>query len=225
VLVGSLRFGGQAWLSQLAGVVNIRIAVVLIEVLLGTTAVGIYSIAATFAEVLFYFPNAIAAVTVARYASASREDAARLLVRSSLFVLLVNACCAVGFALVAHPLILRVFGAQYEGSVNVLFTLLPGVVIYSPIAVTTWYFNAHLRRPSLNLLVASFSAVSGAVLIVALAPSHGLVGVALAATCGYVAASVLNVVLLQRSSDLSYARLVNAVRNFPHPVVSVSRAE
>ena len=219
VLAGSLRFGGQAWLSQLAGVVNIRIAVVLIEVLLGTAAVGIYAIAATIGEVLLYFPNALAAVTVARYGSASRADAARLVVRSSLFVLLVNAGCAAAVALVARPMIMLAFGAEYEASVPLLLVLLPGVVLYSPVAVTTWYFNAHLKRPSLNLVVASFSAICGAALIGILAPSHGLVGVALATTCGYAAASALNIVILQRSSKLSYAHLIDAARHAPRRAV------
>jgi O-antigen/teichoic acid export membrane protein len=99
--------------------------------------------------------------------------------------------------------------------VPVLLILLPGVVLYSPVAVTTWYFNAHLRRPALNLAVASFSAICGAAFIWMLAPSRGLVGVAVASAGAYAAASAFNLVILQRSSGLSFAQLLDAARHSP----------
>jgi hypothetical protein len=43
VLAGSLRFGGQAWLSQLTGILNFRVALLLTEWLLGTVAVGLFA--------------------------------------------------------------------------------------------------------------------------------------------------------------------------------------
>jgi O-antigen/teichoic acid export membrane protein len=215
LMKNSLKFGGQAWMSQMTGIVNFRIALVLIEIFLGTAAVGLYSVAAGIAELLFYFPNAVAVVTIARYGSSSPEEAAGLLARSCLFVLSVNACCAVALALIARPLILGVFGPQYERSLDVLLVLLPGVVIYSPVAVTVWYVNAHLRKPAINLLVAGSSALTGTLLMVMWATPHGLVGVAAAATCGYVAASLLNVVLFRRLSELSFTGMMNAAGILP----------
>jgi O-antigen/teichoic acid export membrane protein len=211
----SLKFGGQAWLSQMTGVLNIRLALVLIEWLLGTAAVGIYSIAATISEVLLYLPYAVAAVAAPRFAQATRLDAARLLVRAGAAVLALNAVCALVLALVADPVLPLVFGAQYAGAAPILRALLPGVVLYSPVAVAAWYFNAHLKRPAINMVVVGFSAACGSLLILLLAPRFGLVGVGVATTCGYTAAAILNMVLLRRTSHLSYARFLEAARVRP----------
>jgi O-antigen/teichoic acid export membrane protein len=61
-------------------------------------------------------------------------------------------------------------------------------------------------------VVVGFSAVCGSILILLLAPRFGLVGVGIATTCGYMAAAILNVVLLRRTSDLSYAGFIEAAR-------------
>jgi O-antigen/teichoic acid export membrane protein len=201
VMRDSFKFGGQAWLSQLTGILNFRIALILTQVLLGTAAVGLYSVAITIAEVLFYFPNALAVVTVSRYASATRAEARALLKRSTAWVLMGNAGCAVMLALAGGPFIHRVFGPSYDASLPALLILLPGVVIYTPIAVTAWYFNAHLQKPAVNLIVAAFSALLNGLLTLTWAPRFGLAGVAGATTTAYVAASLLNLAFVRRESE------------------------
>jgi O-antigen/teichoic acid export membrane protein len=201
VLFDSLKFGGQAWLSQLTGIVNFRIGLLLTQLLLGTVSVGIYAVAVTIAEMLFYFPNALAVVTISRYASASAAEARALLKRSATWVLAVSTACAVALALVGGPVIALIFGPAYLGSAESLRILLPGVVAFTPIAVSTWYFNAHLQKPSVNLAVGGFSAVLNASLTLLWAPTYGLTGVAWAATTAYVAASLLSVVLIKRESN------------------------
>jgi O-antigen/teichoic acid export membrane protein len=200
VLGASLRFGGQAWLSQLTGIVNFRIALLLTQWLLGTVAVGLFAIAVTIAEVLFYFPNALAIVSSARYAAASRADARALLRRSARWVLAVSGATAIGLAIVARPVIRLGFGASYNESATVLQIILPGVVAYTPIAVVTWYFNAHRQRPIVNLIIAGFSAILNASLTLLWAPRHGLAGVAWATTTAYVAASLFSIVMVRRES-------------------------
>ncbi|HMC75870.1 MAG TPA: hypothetical protein VKH34_02015 [Vicinamibacterales bacterium] len=197
VLAGSLKFGGQAWLSQLTGIVNFRIGLLLTQVFLGTAAAGFYAIAVTVAEALFYFPNALAVVTISKYAAATHDEAIALLKRSVAWVLAVSIGCAAAIALIGGAVIERVFGAVYLASMPALLILLPGVVAYTPIAVSNWYFNAHLHKPAMNLLVGLFSAVVGSVLTVLWAPRYGLPGVAWATTTGYVSATLLNVVLIQ----------------------------
>jgi O-antigen/teichoic acid export membrane protein len=201
VLRAGLKFGGQAWLSQLTGILNFRIALLLTQSLLGLAAVGLYSIAIMIAEVLFYFPNALAVVTVSRYASATPPAARRLLLRSAAWVVAVNVACALGLAILAGPVIERMFGPSYAASSHVLRILLPGVVAYTPVAVTTWYVNAHLQKPMLNLLIAGFSAAVNAALTLVWAPRYGTSGVAWATSVAYISASLLNVVVIHRQSS------------------------
>jgi len=203
VLVGSLKFGGQAWLSQLTGIVNFRIALLLTEWLLGTAAVGLYAIAVTIAEVLFYFPNALAIVSSARYAAATPDDARALLRKSARWVLAVSSTTAVGLAVLARPVIAAAFGSSYAPSATVLMIILPGVVAYTPIAVVTWYFNAHVNKPIVNLVIAGFSAIVNAALTVVWAPRYGLVGVAWATTTAYLAASLFSIFMIRREARLS----------------------
>jgi O-antigen/teichoic acid export membrane protein len=203
------RSCAQAWASQLTGILNFRIALLLTESFLGLAAVGLYSVAITIAEVLFYFPNALAVVTVSRYAAAGRQEARSLLARSAGWVLAVSAACAAGLAVLGGPVIEWIFGPSYAPSAAVMLILLPGVVAYTPVAVTTWYFNAHLQRPIVNLLVAGFSVLINAVLTPILAPAYGLRGVAWSTSVAYLSASVLNLVLVRRETARAEARAVS----------------
>ena len=201
LLASSLKFGGQAWLSQLTGIVNFRVALLLTEWLLGTVAVGLYAIAVTIAEILFYFPNALAIVSSARYAAATRADARALLNRSTRWVLTVSAATALAMAIAARPVIRLAFGPSYLESGTVLLIILPGVVAYTPIAVVTWYFNAHRQKPIVNMVIAGFSALLNASLTLMWAPKHGLAGVAWATTTAYIAASLFSIVMVRRESS------------------------
>lgn len=200
VLFGSLRFGGQAWLSQLTGLVNFRVALLLTEWLLGTAAVGLYAIAVTIAEVLFYFPNSLAIVSSARYATATPAEARALLRRSARWVVLVSTTTALAIAVVARLAIRIAFGPSYAESADILMIILPGVVAYTPIAVVTWYFNAHVNKPIVNLVIAGFSATLNASLTLLWAPRHGLTGVAWATTTAYVAASFFSIIMIRRNA-------------------------
>jgi len=200
VLIGSLKFGAQAWLSQLSWILNFRIALLLTGWLFGTAAVGLYAIAVTIVEVMFYFPNALAVVSSPRYAAATRAEARALLKRSSVWVLTVSSATAIALAVVSGPLIRLVFGSAYAESSRLLVILLPGVVAYTPVAVGNWYFNAHVRRPIVNLVIAGFSAILNGTLTLIFAPVYGLAGVAWSATAAYMAASLLSVVLIRRLS-------------------------
>jgi O-antigen/teichoic acid export membrane protein len=104
----------------------------------------------------------------------------------------------------------RVFGPSYAASTPVLRILLPGVVAYTPVAVTTWYFNAHLHKPIANLLVAGFSVTLNAALTLWLAPIYGLSGVAWSTSIAYLSASLFNVVLIRRESSRLDASAVPA---------------
>lgn len=200
VLAGSLKFGGQAWLSQLTGILNFRIALLLTESLLGIVAVGLLAIAMTIAEVLFYFPNALAIVSSARYASARPAEARALLKRSALWVLAMSSATAIALAATAGPVITLAFGSSYAESAHILLILLPGVVAFTPTAVATWYFNAHVRKPLANLVVAGFSAIINGALTLIWAPTYGLTGVAWATSTAYIAGSVLSLILVRRQS-------------------------
>ena len=199
-LFGSFRFGAQAWLSQLTGILNFRIALLLTQALLGTAAVGLYSIAITIAEVLFLLPNALAVVTVSRYASASADEARTLLRRSTRWVLALNSACGIAGGLAGLVLIPWLFGASYAPSSRLLLILLPGVIAYTPVGVSAWYFNAHLHKPSANLFVGGVSALMNGILTLLLAPHFGIAGVAWAATTGYLCGSLLNAMLIRHLS-------------------------
>jgi len=207
-LAGSLRFGGQAWISQLTGIVNLRSSLLLTEHLLGTAAVGIYAVALTIAEVLFYCPNAVAVVTTARYASASPAEAYALIKRSSAWVLAISVACAMAIAVLGGPIIALVFGSSYAASARALLILLPGVVAFTPVGVAIWYVNAHLRKPLVNLVIVGFSALLNMVLTIVWAPRYGVTGVAWATTSAFVAASLLAALLVVREG----ARVRNRVR-------------
>jgi O-antigen/teichoic acid export membrane protein len=82
----------------------------------------------TIAEVLFYFPNALAIVSSARYAAATRADARALLRRSARWCWPSAGPLRSASRVVARPIIRLGFGPSYAESATVLLIILPGVV-------------------------------------------------------------------------------------------------
>ncbi|WP_262283671.1 O-antigen ligase family protein [Micromonospora sp. MA102] len=173
----------------------VRVQVPLTQVLIGASAVGVYSVALALAETLLIVPIALSLILVPTVANghADWHQVARLAGRS----LVVTVLSAAALAAAGPLLVATLYGDRFAPAVPVLWALLPGVVIFALARVAQSYLTA-TDRPAGTLVAAVAASVVGCGLMVALVPRFGPVGAGVAASAGFVVyATVIAAVFLR----------------------------
>jgi O-antigen/teichoic acid export membrane protein len=150
------------------------------------------------AEVLYFIPGAIGISLLHRLAVAKGPEAARMVAAGCRHSLHANLFLALVLAGSGGLLVRWIFTTAFEPSVLPLLLLLPGVAIYGLAHITTPYFNAYVRRPMINTLIAGLSILIQSILIVLLVPLMGLAGAALGTSIGYIIAVGVNFAIFRR---------------------------
>lgn len=175
---------------------------------MGSAAVGVYSVAASLAELLLLLPRAIHA-TLISYVSTNSYDVAlrgtRQLLQTGARALIVATTC---FALFGYMIIPAVFGAQFDLARSP-FVILAFATAFLGLYVIGGAFVIGSNRPHVTSLIMMCSAALNVVLSLLLIPRFGLVGNA-AATC--VASSVAALMILWQVARPLPARATSEAR-------------
>jgi len=190
-----LRYGFKGYIGNLIQFVNYKIDLFLVNLLLGLSATGIYSIAVNLAGLCWFISYAVATSLFPR-ASASGKSSASLITRSALICLLLTAASAGMLALVCKPVISLLYGNEFLPAATAIYFLLPGVVIFVYTRILATYFSGN-GRPLINSAISLASLAVSIPLNLFLIPRLGLPGAALAITFAYTVSSVLSYVLFK----------------------------
>ena len=183
---------------QVVNLVSYRIELFILERYEGLDAVGIYSIAMQAAEAMWLIAAAVATAITAPAIHETDSAAARLVARAAARGLLLTGGVALLVALAAPFAIPLAFGEAFDDAVMPLLFLLPGVVLYAPVAVLVVYLSVRRERPrlSVGVSVVGMAVTLGASLV--LIPPLGVRGAAIASTAGYAAGGVAAWLLFAR---------------------------
>lgn len=197
------HFGIRAYPASVVSFLNLRSDQFLLGYLAGAASVGQYSISVTVAELLLFFPRALATALLPRITGARREDAGHMAASACRHTL---AASTIGLiAIVPLALLIPVvFGAQYRPAVIPALLLAPGIAVYSLAPVLSTYFSGQLGRPLIASLLATLSLIVDLVLVWVLAPGLGATGAALASAIAYL---VTMIVMVGAFLRLAKARL------------------
>ena len=199
----STGFGTKAWIAQLIGISNFRLDFFLVAHFLGAPAVGVYSVAVSLSEMVYYFPGALAIAAFPRLTHAAAPEANRLAVTACRFAGVAGIVGALGLAMAGQPVIRLLFGSAFRSAYGLLLVLLPGIAVYSVGHVTTVYFDGHLGKPLINARLAFLSLSLDILLGLFLIPRIGLVGAALASSIAYTVTMVATLGVFLRTSRLA----------------------
>ena len=183
---------------QLVNLLSYRIELFILDRYGGLSDVGIYSIAMQAAEAMWLIAAAVANAVTAPAVHEDERTAAALVARAARRGLLLTAAVAVVVGVVAPFGIPLILGEAFAEADTALLLLLPGIVLYAPVAILVVYLSVRRGRPRLSLAV---SVVGMAITLVAaflLIPPYELAGAAIASTIGYAAAALLAWVLFWR---------------------------
>ncbi len=195
----------KAHLVTVASYLELRQDAVLLGLLASTAAVGVYSVGVTFAEVLWYVPQNVAAALLARALKTGDEaESAAVTARTARVLLALVVSLFVLLALIVPWAIPWLFGKQFAQSVQVFFLLAPGVLAIGFTGVLVSHFAAHGRLfPGLTFV----GVVVNLALNLALIPLAGVRGAAVASSLTYGVTAIVYVVLFKRSARMSLAQI------------------
>ena len=197
--------------TEASVILDSKVDTVLVGVLLSSTAVGYYTLAAQVAELVIAPAQSLGFTISPALGEQKAEDsidrAARIYETSLEHVLALYVPAGVGIVLVADPAIRTIFGADYAGAIPALqvFGLL---TIVRAIHKVTGSGLDYLGLARIRAIARGATAVANVGLNLALIPVYGVVGAAVATLVTYTAYTAVNVYYIARELDLRAGRIL-----------------
>lgn len=203
-----LGYGARVYPASISGYFNYRADTLLIQALLVSSAgpLGLYSMAVTMAELIFYIPDAVTTIFMPTIAGSTADSADAKLGRVSRMTFLVTASSAVALIPVAW-LGIHLVLPRFVDCLPAFLVLLPAVVSLSLAKVMTSYISGRGRPGpvSVGSGITLFLNLGANVILI---PTYGIVGAAAASLLSYTALALMMIAVSCRMSGLSPIALV-----------------
>lgn len=182
----ALSYGLQAHMSNIIGFLIYRVDLLLVNLIVGPAAAGLYTVAVRLVEQLSIFSRAASVVILPRMSAfhnttADERNFTPIMSRSIFWI---SALGAMILAFVAQPLITIFFGSEFSEAAKAALILLPGVVLLATARILA-NDNAARGFVFTNLVfgmgILALN-VSGNLLLI---PHYGLFGAAVATSISY----------------------------------------
>lgn len=215
----SVRLLKGSWplfLADLARQVNLRGDVVLIQALLGSAALGIYSAAARLSEILYFLPVVLMTAVFPGLLALRRDPASKELYTTSVNrwfsrAFWAGAVAATIIYFLGPWVIVVLFGARYEDAGQVLqIHVLALPFVFMGAVLSKWLVAEHLLR--FELIRNTAGALANIGLNLMLLPSLGIAGAAIASVISYAAASFLVPMLFRKTRPAAAGMLAAPFR-------------
>jgi O-antigen/teichoic acid export membrane protein len=203
----SLAFGVQFHVGRIMLLGNYRLDQWLLGAISGSRQLGLYSVAVSWAEVLFFLPTALAAVQRPDLVRASRRNAAQDAASVFRKSIVLTAFLAGGLIVAAPVLCVTAFGEDFRGSILDLRVLALGAFGIVGLKQLGTALTAQ-RRPTLGSAAIGVGFISTLVLDVLLIPRYEGLGAALASALSYTAGGIAVVFIFSRALGASPAALL-----------------
>jgi O-antigen/teichoic acid export membrane protein len=202
-----LRFGVVGYVSWLTNYLNVRLDTFLVNIFANATQVGLYAVAVSLAETVWYISTSASTVLTPRVAAGEAEASDELTGRVSRAVVALSVAAAVLIAALAPLLVQILFGSAFRASVLGVWLLLPGIVALGVGRVLAGYLLGR-NRQQVDLVASVAGVVMTVTLDLLLIPRYGFAGAAVASSIAYVTAFAVDVVWVVRHSTLTVGSLL-----------------
>jgi O-antigen/teichoic acid export membrane protein len=207
------RFTAPVFSRNLVEWLNMSLGLYFVNAFAGPAQVGLYTVAIGLALQLWLIPFAVAGPLFARVSKEGDNAQSRETTRYAFRITLIMTVLLSSFtALVASTLIPMLYGPQFEGSVLLLFILLPGVVAIGPTRSISSYL-AGIGQPGEPLRAELAGLCATVILGLLLVPDMGAVGAAWAGTASYFVYSAVLCYRFVRISESSWSNLLGFHRS------------
>jgi O-antigen/teichoic acid export membrane protein len=208
VLADQAAFAGKSGLATAAGYVNMRIDVVVVSLVLGPVALGVYTLAIGLGELLWQFSQPLCWAAFGRMANAPLDESAAFTAKVSRHVIALLVPIAVVTFLIAPAVVTWVYGSAFSGAGSALRWLLPGIVAYSIEGPIGYFILVKLGRPLLIVAIQSASSVVCVIVTLLTVRTWGIDGAALATSITYVGVVAAKAFVFARATGVRPSRFL-----------------
>ncbi len=197
-----LTFGSQACLSSLVQYLDFRIDVFLVIYMLGSAALGIYSVGIAIGEFIWQLSSAMINPALQHIGGKDRARAIEVTAKCMRhsFVLVFGA--AVLVALLVGRLVPLLYGPAFAYGAVVTLALLPGIVAYSMMPSLAAFFSQQLGKPRTPFYFSALSMTICALVTALTLPHFGIIAAAVATSISYTVAFVAAAVYFIRRTGI-----------------------
>lgn len=188
-----LAFSIPSHVGALIQFMNFRLDTFIVNFYLGVGAVGLYTLAGSFAELLWMISRPVGTILMPRVAASGSPTAlGEMVFRSSSLAFFATLGTSLALAVVAPWAVPLVYGAKFQGAVVPLLLLLPGATLFCYTNVQACYLIG-IGKPQINTSIAAVSLVATVGLDLWLIPRIGINGAAIASSVSYILSSLLTI--------------------------------
>lgn len=201
----------QSWpviLSGMAIMVYMRIDMVMLKVMQGDAAVGVYAAATRVSEVWYFIPMAIVSSVSPAIMRAKDRPAIYYGRIRNLCSMMTMTACVIGFAVApaSHMIIRLLYSNTYSAAGPVLAVhIWASVFVFLGMAQSPWNISENLLKLSLYWTVAG--AIGNVVMNVFLIPRYSAMGAAIATVVSYAISGVFANALSSRTRPIFYLQM------------------
>jgi O-antigen/teichoic acid export membrane protein len=207
-------FGAKAHFGRVMLLGNYRLDQWIVGAMSGSRALGLYSVAVAWAESVFYLPTAVQTVQRPDLVRASPAEAGRQAATAFRATLLASVPLALGLIVAAPVLCVTILGQQFQGSVEQLRILAPGVVGIAALKLLGSALTAQ-GKPMLETAAIGIALAVTVALDVLLIPHYGGLGAAVASTTAYTIGGVAVALIFVRGLGSRLDELAPRVNEVP----------
>ncbi len=205
-LRSAFAFGFQSQLGSVTQFLQHRVDVLLVGYFLSIRDVGLYSVAVTIAELLWYVPYAVGPVLLPHIAASSEEHARRVTPAFCRACLALNTF--LGLVLFsASAILIPIILPTFRASIPILWLLFPGTIFATLFKILSADFTG--RGCPLNAFYPALAALMLEALTgLFVVPHYGILGAAVLVSVAYIFNSAASVWLYCRTNRVPAVRLL-----------------
>ena len=211
-MLSTIRYGAAVHVSTFITEAEYRLDIFILLYFLNAAAVGVYSIAVTLAQILWYVSNSINTVLFPYLVETDKEGRdhfTAVVIKYSFFL---NFAILIPLVIFGMPLVTLLYGPLFAESYYLFLILVPGLLCDSVARnIAAW-----LKGSGQPLMLSWISAVTlmiNIALNIYFIPRFGLSGAAISSTCSYVIRAALLLRLMCSSSNISLLELFHFTKS------------
>lgn len=204
----TLWYGFRAHGTQVGGIVNGRIDLLILPAFLGAATVGLYSVATSVTWIVFTLANALA-VIVLPAAARHEVHGTAIMVAAMYTTLIVGLLLSAGLAILADPAVRIVYGSSFVGSADAIRLLLPGTIAYAVAAVIGAGLYA-LDRPGLSAISQLPGIVITVVGLLLFLKHGGIIAASIVSSVAYTIVLITSLFLYRSAAGIGWSDFVTS---------------
>lgn len=202
-----LTFGGITQITVISQFLSYRLDQFLLPAIIGTEALGIYTIAVALTERVWMISAAMQTSLMPRIPSSSKEAGVDITIRSLKHTIIITTIVVFGLASLGYFVIKLLFGAAFESAYVPMLIMLPGTYFIAIWKILGTFFIS-TNRPKFNAVIAVISMPINLCLNLILIPRLGIIGAAASSSFSYCITGLLVIYLFRRTTGLGLKEIL-----------------